>query len=74
MEQDIHYHPKGRKGDTVRKYWTEARLKRSWANSKLCLSVLGVEALFRSPTRFSFVKWNTLLPLGLLLLSLYTPC
>ena len=50
----------------MRKYWTKARPKTSWANSKLCISMSDVKMLFRSPTPFSFVDCNTLLPPGLI--------
>ena len=53
----------------VRKYWTKARLKTSWANSKLCISMSDVKALFSSLIPFSFVDCNTLLSLGLVPLS-----
>ena len=53
------------KGSMAGKYWTKARLKTSWANSKLCISMSDVKVLFRSPTPFSFVDCNTLLSLGL---------
>ena len=52
----------------MRKYWTKARLKHSWANSKLCMSMSDVKMLFKSPTLFSFVNCNTLLSLVLVLL------
>lgn len=52
--------PKYREGSIVRKYWAKARWKTSWANSKLCISMSDVKTLFRSPTPFSFVNWNTL--------------
>jgi hypothetical protein len=48
----------------ARKDWTKARLKTSGANSKLCVSMSDVKALFRSPTPFC-VDSNTLLSLGL---------
>lgn len=46
----------------VRKYWTKTKC---WANSRLCIAVSDVKALFRSPTPFIFVDCNTLLALGL---------
>jgi hypothetical protein len=37
---------------TVRKYWTKASSKTSWANSRLFLSMSNVKELFRSLTPF----------------------
>ena len=54
-----------RKENLVREYWTKARWKTSWENSKLCISMFDVRILFRSPTLFSVVNCNTLLSLGL---------
>jgi hypothetical protein len=63
-----HYLPKHRKRSAVRKYWTKARTKNSWINSKLCSSMSDVQALFRFPTPFIFIDYNTLLYLGKYLL------
>ena len=49
----------------MRKYWTKAKLKTSWANSKLYISVPDVKMLFRSPRPFSFADCSTLLSCGL---------
>jgi len=43
-------------------------MKNSRANSKPCIFMTNVKALFRAPTPFSFVGYNTLLSLGLVLL------
>jgi hypothetical protein len=47
------------------KYWTKARAKTSWANSKLYISMSDVKALFISPTPFIFVDCNKLFSHGL---------
>ena len=64
MAQEIQYHSKHRERRIVRKYWTKARWKTNWANSKLCISMSLVKMLFRSPTPFSFVYYNILFLLG----------
>lgn len=57
----------GGKGSMVRKYWTKARLKPSYANSKQFL-MLWMASLCLVPRPFSFVNCNMLLSLGLVLL------
>jgi hypothetical protein len=57
--------PKHREGSIVMKYWTKARLKTSWANSKPCIAMTDVKMLFGSPTHFNFVGCNTILSFGL---------
>ena len=58
----MHYHSKMEERE---KKWgnigPKQRPKSSCANSKLCISMSDVKMLFRSPTPFSFVDYNTLL-------------
>ena len=63
MSQDKSYHSKR---SIVRKHWTQAKQKSSWENSKLCILMCDVKALFRCPISFNFVDCNTLLFLGLI--------
>lgn len=52
----------------MRKCWTKGRLKVSWENFKLCITISEFKTLFRSLTPLSFAECNTLLSLGLVLL------
>ena len=70
MAQNIHYCSKMEERSLVRKYWTKARPKPSWANSKLSISMSDVKVLFGSPTPFSFVDCNTLFFFSLELIPL----
>lgn len=63
---------KSRKGSTVRKHWTKARLKTSCANAKLCICMFDVKAFFLSPTHFILVDCNTFVSLGMVSLSYST--
>jgi len=49
------------KRSIMSKYWTKARPKTSRANSKFCLSISDIKAVFRCPTLFSFVDCSILL-------------
>jgi hypothetical protein len=53
----------------MRKFWTKARPKTNGGNSKIFISVPDVKVLFRSPTPFIFVDYNTFFfSLGMVLL------
>jgi hypothetical protein len=43
----------GGKRRIMRKYWTKARLKVSWAYPKLCISMTAVKSHFSSQTPFT---------------------
>lgn len=60
---------KGRKENTVKKYWTKTRIKTRRAHSKGDISISDVRALFRSPTPFILVDYDILLSPGLFLFS-----
>ena len=71
MAQDIHYHSKTQGREHSEEVLDESKTKKELG--KLCISMSDVKELFRSPTPFSFVDYNTLLSLGLvsLLVSKY---
>lgn len=51
----------------LRKFWINARPQTSWAKSKICISMFDMKSLFRPPTPFSCIDFNTLLSFRCLL-------
>lgn len=60
MVQYIHYHSQIGEGKIVRKYWNKGRLKASWINSKLCISISDIKMLFRYLTPFTFIHYSAI--------------
>jgi hypothetical protein len=71
MAQNTYYHFKREKRrHIVRKYWTKARPRPTGKILNLAISVSNLKVLFISSSSISFVDYNTLLSLGLVLLPI----